>query len=92
MLELGLQDFENYVSSIQNTVTNFIATRPIMDLCLVAERRPGPRIFSGGGIRNEWMWKRFGWRLSRRNGCRWRRIRTGQRRRRRHIQSVGGIT
>ena len=38
MAEAGMQEVETYISRHQNTVTQFIATRPIMDLCLVAER------------------------------------------------------
>ena len=30
-----------------------IATRPIMELCLVEERRPGPRRF-------KWLWEKDG--------------------------------
>ena len=44
MAEVELQEVETYVSRRQNTVAQFIATRPIMDLCLAAERRPGPRV------------------------------------------------
>ena len=44
MAEAGLQEVETYVSRRQNTVTQFIATRPIMDLCLATEQRPGPRV------------------------------------------------
>ena len=44
MLEVGLQELETYVSRHQNTVVQYIATRPIMDLCLAAERRPGTRV------------------------------------------------
>ena len=44
MTNTGLQEVETYVSHHQNTVAQFIATRPIMDLCLVAERRPGSRV------------------------------------------------
>ena len=44
MMEAGLLEVETYVSLLQNTVTQFIATRPIMDLCLAEERRPGPRV------------------------------------------------
>ena len=39
-----MQEVETYVSRRQNTVTQYIATRPIMDLCLAAKRRPGPRV------------------------------------------------
>ena len=43
MAEAGLQEVENYVSRQQNTVEKYIATRPIMELCLTAKRRPGSR-------------------------------------------------
>ena len=36
MAEARLQEVDNYVSCHQNTVTQFIAARPIMDLCLAA--------------------------------------------------------
>ena len=42
--ETGLQEVETYISRRQNTVAHFIAVRPIMDLCMAAERRPGLRI------------------------------------------------
>ena len=44
MEESGLQEVETYVSRFQNTVSQFIDTRPIMDLCLAAERRLGSRV------------------------------------------------
>ena len=44
MVEAILQEVKTYVSRRQNTVTQFIATRPIMDLCLAAEWRPGSRV------------------------------------------------
>ena len=44
MEEAGMQEVETYLSRHQNTVAQFIATRPIMDLFLVAERRLGPMI------------------------------------------------
>ena len=44
MEELGLQEVETYISHRQNTVLQYIATGPIMDLCLAAERRPGSRV------------------------------------------------
>ena len=43
MTEAVLQEMETYVSLRHNTVTQFIATRAIMNLCLAEERRPGPR-------------------------------------------------
>ena len=42
MTEAVLQEVETYIFCIQNTAEQFIATRHIMDLCLMAERRPGP--------------------------------------------------
>ena len=44
MAEAGLQEMENYLSGCQNTVAQYIATRPIMGLCLAAKRRPGPKV------------------------------------------------
>ena len=44
MEEAGLKEVETYVSCRQNTVAQFIVTRPIMDLCLETEWRPGPRV------------------------------------------------
>ena len=44
MVELGLQEVETYIFRRQNTITQFIMTRPIMNLCLAAEQRPRQRI------------------------------------------------
>ena len=44
MAEVGLQELETYVSLRHNNVAKYIATKPIMELCLVAKRRPGPRV------------------------------------------------
>ena len=44
MDEAGLRDVEAYIYRLQNTVSQFIATRPIMDLSMVAERRLGSRV------------------------------------------------
>ena len=44
MSEAGLQEVGNYVSFLQNTVAQYIFTRPIMDLCLSAKPRPGSRV------------------------------------------------
>ena len=41
MRESGLEEMETYISRRNNTVAKFIATRPILDLFLEAERRPG---------------------------------------------------
>ena len=35
---------DKYLARRQNTVAQFIATRPIMDICLAAERSPGERV------------------------------------------------
>ena len=44
MAEVGVQEVETYATHRQNTVTQFIVTRPIMDLCLAAARRPGAQV------------------------------------------------
>ena len=53
MADTGLQEVDTYVSLHQNTVAQYIATRPIMDLCLAAKRRPGPRVAI-------WWWEQEG--------------------------------
>ena len=49
-----------YISHRQNTVAQFIATRPIMDLRLEAERRMGSRVakpwWEQDGLDLEGMW------------------------------------
>ena len=49
MAEVGFQELETYVSCRQNTVAQYNATRPIMDMFLVAKRRPGTRV-------SMWWW------------------------------------
>ena len=44
MAEAGLQEVETYVYRLQNKVAQYIATRPIMYLCMAAKRRQGPRV------------------------------------------------
>ena len=44
MAEAGLQEVETYVSRCQNIAAQFIAISTIIDLCLAAERRPGPQV------------------------------------------------
>ena len=44
MDEVGLQEVDTYFSRSQNIASQFIVTRPIMYLCLAAERRPGSRL------------------------------------------------
>ena len=39
-----LEEIEVYISPRQNIVAQYIATRPIMELCLAAERKPGMRL------------------------------------------------
>ena len=59
MAEVGLQEVETYVSSLQKNVAQFIATRTIMELYLAAERRPGSR------VTNQW-WEQDGLDVERR--------------------------
>ena len=35
--EVGLEEVETYVLRLQNTVAQYIATRPILELCLAVE-------------------------------------------------------
>ena len=51
MSEAGFQEVETYVSRCQNTVVQFIATRPIMNLCLAVERGAGSRVA-------KWWWEK----------------------------------
>ena len=44
MAEAGMQEVDTYVSLCHNTFTQFIATSPIVDLCLEVERRLGPQV------------------------------------------------
>ena len=44
MAEAGLQEVETYIYCHQNTMAQYITTRPIMDLCLAAKQRSGPRV------------------------------------------------
>ena len=37
---VGLEEIWVYITCRYNTVAQYIATRPIMDLCLTAERKP----------------------------------------------------
>ena len=45
MAEAIFQEVDTYIYHHQNTVAHYIATRPIMDLCLVAEQCPGTRVY-----------------------------------------------
>ena len=40
-----LEDIRVYISRRQNMVAQYIATRPIMDLCLAAEQKSGMRLY-----------------------------------------------
>ena len=44
MAKVKFQEVETYVSHLQNTVVQFIATMPVMKLCLALERRLGSRV------------------------------------------------
>ena len=44
IVEQGLQEVETYVSRLQNTVAQYIATGPIMDLCMAEGQHPGKRL------------------------------------------------
>ena len=48
-----MQEVETYVFRLQNTVAQYIATRPIMDLCLAAKRSSGLRVVM-------WWWEQEG--------------------------------
>ena len=42
---VGLEEIGVYIARRQNMVAQYIATRPIIDLCLAEERNPGMRLF-----------------------------------------------
>ena len=44
MLGAALQDIKTYVAHLQNNVAQYIATRPILDLCLAVGRRPWEQV------------------------------------------------
>ena len=48
MGEAGFKGIKKYVTRRQNTVAQYIATQPIMELCKRAIRRPGARV--------SWQW------------------------------------
>ena len=41
MMEVGLKKVERYVLHCQNTITQYIATWKILEICLETERWPG---------------------------------------------------
>ena len=49
----GFEGIRKSVTRRQNTVTQYIATQPIMDLCEQATRRPGARL-------SRWWWEQAG--------------------------------
>ena len=51
--EAGFEGIRKYVTRRQNTVAQYIATRPIMDLCERSTRRPGARV-------SRWWWEKAG--------------------------------
>ena len=69
MTEAGLQEVETYVSCRQNTLSQFIVTRTIMELCLAMAQRPGSRMA-------KWCWYKYGLYLT---GQRQRRIKLAER-------------
>ena len=46
MEEAGLKEVETYVYRHHNTFSQFITTRPIMDLCMKEEQIPGSRVIN----------------------------------------------
>ena len=53
MMEAGLQEVDTYIYRCQNTVAQYIATMPIIDLCLAEKQRLGP-------IVSMWWWEQEG--------------------------------
>ena len=44
MRAAGMEEMGTYISRRQNIVAQYIATRPIFDMCLEAERKMGSRV------------------------------------------------
>ena len=44
MVESGFEGIGTYITRRQNTVAQYIVTRPILDLCELSSRRPGVRV------------------------------------------------
>ena len=44
MKELGLEEVDAYVLCLQNTVTQYITTWLILEICIVVDQQPGPRV------------------------------------------------
>ena len=49
MRENGLEDIDMYIFRRKNTASQYIAMRPILDLCLDTERNPGSQV-------QKWWW------------------------------------
>ena len=45
MAEAGFKGIGTYVTRRQNMVAQYIATRPILDLCERSAQRPGERVY-----------------------------------------------
>ena len=44
MMSAGMEEVETYVLCRQNNIAHYIATFPILEICLVAERQPGVQV------------------------------------------------
>ena len=44
MNSVGMEEEETYALRRQNTVAQYIATRPILELCLATEQWPGAQV------------------------------------------------
>ena len=44
MMAVGLEEVKTYVLRRQNTITHYIVTRLILDICLVADKWPGAQV------------------------------------------------
>ena len=60
MQELGFEEMEEYAIKRQNTVVQYIATRPIMELYKDTVRMLGMWVERGGGNRRAWTWQKQG--------------------------------
>ena len=61
MLDAVLEEVDTYVTCHQNKGVQFIVTRPIMDLCLMVDWRPGVWVSHSGGNGGAWTWRGCGW-------------------------------
>ena len=53
MVEAGFKGIGTYIKRRQNTVAQYITTRPILDLCERSTWRPGSRV-------SQWWWGQDG--------------------------------